>query len=152
MPLDVPFTVSPAAEAHLREVLRLVVEIVPEAADLVPALCLGRSSTTWAWRGASALPEYTDEAYCIRCYRAEQVADWPRVRVAGADLAAEPETLARMSGLHLGLTTVIEGELLSGQVVARRHYLSIDQIPTGGWYHAEQRVAPGSSRIRDLSR
>src|SRR5688572_23971239 len=101
MSLEVPFTVSPTAEAHLREVLRYVAETVPEMADLVPALCRGRSRTTWTWRGASAVPEYSDEEYSVRFYRSELVADWPRVRVAGADLAAEPETLTRMRGLHL---------------------------------------------------
>lgn len=118
---DAPFTVSPAAEDHLREVLRYVAETVPEAADLVPTLCRGNSRTTWAWRGASATPEYSDEDYSVRCYRPEQVADWPRVRVAGADLAADPATLERMRGLHLLLTGATEGEPLSGQVVARRH-------------------------------
>ena len=122
MLLDMPFTVSPVAEAHLRQVLRYVAETVPdEVAGLVPALCLSRSWTTWAWRGTAAMPEYSEEEYCIRYYRPEQVADWPRVRVAGADLAADTETLTKMSGLHLGMTGVTEGEPLSGHVVARRH-------------------------------
>ena len=102
MPLDVSFTVSPAAETHLREVLSYVAETVPETADLVPTLYRGRSGTTWAWRGASAIPEYSDEEYSVRYFRPEQVADWPRVRVAGVDLAIDPETLERMWGLHLG--------------------------------------------------
>lgn len=120
MPLDAPFTVSPAAEAHLREVLRYVVETVPETASMVPALCPGKSSTTWAWRGASAVPEYSDEEYAIRFYSPEQVADWPRLRMAGLELAAEPKMLENMRGLHLELTGATEGELLSGQVIARR--------------------------------
>jgi hypothetical protein len=115
------FTVSPAAESHLREVLSYIAETVPETAELLPALYRGRSGTTWAWRGASAIPEYSDEEYSIRYFRPEQVADWPRVRVAGMDPAIEPETLERMWGLHLGLTGAEVGEPLSGQVVARRH-------------------------------
>lgn len=118
---NVPFTVTPAAEAHLRELLRYVAETVPETADLVPALCRGRSRTTWAWRGGSAMPEYTDEDYAVRYYRPEQVADWPRLRVAGADLAADPETLTGLRGLELVLTEASDGEPLSGQVVARRY-------------------------------
>ena len=124
MTLAMSFTVSPEAEAHFREVLRFIAECVPETADLVPALCRGRSWTTWAWRGASAIPEYSDEEYSVRYYHPRQVADWPRVRVAGTDLAADPEALAKMLGLHLVLTGATEGEPLSGQVVARR--LSID--------------------------
>jgi len=120
MPLDVPFTLSPAAEVHLRDVLRYVVETVPETTSMVPALCRGKSSTTWAWRGASAIPEYSDEEYSIRFYTPEQVADWPRVRVAGLELAAETQTLANMLGLHLEMSGASEGEPLSGQVIARR--------------------------------
>jgi hypothetical protein len=101
--------------------LHHVAETVPEAAGLVPALCRERSRTTWAWRGASAMPEYSDEDYTVRYYRPEQVADWPLVRVAGADLAVDPGTLDRMRGLHLVLTGGTEGEPLSGQVVARRY-------------------------------
>ena len=93
---------------------------MPETADLVPALCRGRSRTTWDWRGASAMPEYSDEDYSVHYYRPEQVADWPRVRVAGADLACDPETLERMRGLHVMLTEATEDEPLSGQLVARR--------------------------------
>src|SRR5262249_8549130 len=104
MTQDAPFTVSPAADAHLREVLRYVAETVPETAGLVPVLCRGRSMTTWTWRGGSALPEYSDEEYFIRHYHPEQVAGWPRVRVALTDLAASPEILEQMQGLHLLLT------------------------------------------------
>jgi hypothetical protein len=118
---DLLFTVSPAAEAHLREVLRYVAETVPETADLVPALCRGRSTTTWAWRGASAMPEYSDEDYSVRHYRPEQVADWPRVRVAGADLAIHPDTLEKVRGLHLVLTEETGDDPLSGRIVGRRY-------------------------------
>ena len=118
---DVPFTISPAAAAHLRELLHYVAETVPEATGQIPVLYRGRSRTTWAWRGASAMPEYSDEEYSVRYYRPEQVAGWPRVRVAEVDLAVDPETLDRMRGLHLVLTGGTEGEPLSGQVVARRH-------------------------------
>jgi hypothetical protein len=120
MTQDVPFTVSPAADAHLRVVLRYVAETVPETADLVPVLCRGRSMTTWTWRGGSALPEYLDEEYFIGYYCPEQVAGWPRVRVALADLAASPETLEQMRGLHLIMTGATEGEPLSGRVTGRR--------------------------------
>ena len=122
MTQDVPFTVSPAAEAHLREWLRYVAETVPETAALVPVLCpRGSATTTWAWQGAFARPEYTDEEYSVIHYRPEQVAGWPRVRVAGADLAADPETLEKLRGLHLVLTGATEGEPLSGRVVGRRY-------------------------------
>jgi hypothetical protein len=122
MTRDVPFTVSPAAAAHLRETLRYVAETVPDTALLVPALCRrGRSVTTWAWRGASAMPEYSDEEYSVVYYRPEQVAEWPRVRVAGTDLAADPDTLAKMRGLHLVLTEAAEGEPLSGRIMGRRY-------------------------------
>jgi len=120
MTQDVPFTVSPAADAHLREVLRFVAENVPESADLVPVLCRGKSMTTLTWRGASALPEYTVEEYSISYYRPEEVSNWPRVRVALAEVAARPEILEQMRGLHLTLTGAIEGEPLSGRVVGRR--------------------------------
>jgi len=67
------------------------------------------------------MPEYSDEDYSVRHYRPEQVADWPRVRVAGADLAAHPETLERLRGLNLELNGAQTGEPLSGQVVGRRY-------------------------------
>ena len=121
MTRDVPFTVSVAAEAHLREVLRFVAETVPETAELVPVLCRGRSTTTWTWQGASARPEYSDEDYSIGHYRPEQVAGWPRVRVAGTDLAVHPETLDRMRGLDLELKGARDGEPLAGQVFGRRY-------------------------------
>src|SRR5262245_7716362 len=104
MTQDAPFTVSPAADAHLRELLRFVAETVPESADMVPVLCRGKSMTTWTWRGASALPEYSVEEYFISYYRPEEVAGWPRVRVGLAELAARPEILEQMRGLHLLLT------------------------------------------------
>ena len=121
-----PFTVSPTAEAHLCEVLRDVAETVPEMPDLVPALCRGRSRTTWTWRGASAMPEYSDEEYSVRFYRPELVADWPRVQVPspGRNWPPNPRRLPGCGGLHLGLTGAIEGEPLSGQVVARRQTLA----------------------------
>src|SRR5262245_37683686 len=116
MTQDAPFTVSPAADAHLREVLRYGAEHVPEAGALVHVLCRGKSMTTWTWRGATALPEFTDEEYSIGYYRPEQVAGWPRVRVALAEVAAGPEVLEQMRGLHLMLTGAIDGEPLSGRV------------------------------------
>jgi hypothetical protein len=115
------FTVSPAAEAHLRELLRYVAETVPETVNQVPTLCRGKSITTWSWRGASALPEYSDEDYSIIYYRPEQVADWPRVRVAEADLAISSDTLEKMRGLHLALEETTGGDLMSGRVVGRRY-------------------------------
>jgi hypothetical protein len=118
---DVPFTVSPSAEAHLQEMLRYVAETVPETADLIPVLCRGMSRTTWAWRGASPMPEYSDEEYSIVYHRPDQVAEWPRVRLAGADLATAPETLEKMRGLHLLLTGATEGEPLSGRIMSRRY-------------------------------
>ena len=121
MTQDVPFTVSPAAEVHLREWLRYIVEAVPEAAELVPVLCRGRSRTTWTWEGASARPDYSDEDYSIGLHRPEEATDWPRARVADADLAVGPETFARMRGLHLVLPDATDGEPLSGQVVGRRY-------------------------------
>lgn len=121
MTQTIPFTVSPAAEAHLRELLRYVAETVPETSDLVPTLCRGKSITTWSWQGASALPEYSDEDYCIIYYRPEQVAGWPQVRVAGAELAASGETLEKMRGLHLELAGTTEGDPMSGRIVGRRY-------------------------------
>jgi len=121
MTRDVPFTVSPAAEAHLGEVLRYIAESVPETADLVPVLSRGRSTTTWTWQGASARPEYSDEDYSVGYYRPEQVADWPRVWVAGRDLAVCPETLDRLRGLNLEPKGARDGEPLSGQVFGRRY-------------------------------
>jgi hypothetical protein len=121
MTLNAPFTVSPAAEAHIREVLRYIAETVPETVDLIPTLCRGKSITTWSWHGASALPEYSDEDYSIVYYRPEQVADWPRVHVAGADLAVSVEMFERMRGLHLVLTGTTEGDPLSGRIVGRRY-------------------------------
>lgn len=117
---DVPFTVSPAAEAHLRELIRYVAEAVPETAGLIPILCRGRCVTTWTWEGASARPDYSDEDYYIGYYRPEQAADWPRMRVAGTDLAASRDTLERLRGLHLDLAEKVEGDPLSGRVVGRR--------------------------------
>jgi hypothetical protein len=122
MPSEALFTVAPAVGAYLRELLRYVAETVPETAELVPVLCpRGSATTTWAWHGAFARPEYTDEVYSVVHHRAEQVADWPRVQVAGVDLAANPETLLRMRGVQLLLTGVTGGEALSGQLVARRY-------------------------------
>jgi hypothetical protein len=115
------FTLSPEAEAHFREVLSYVVGLVPETADLVPVLCRGRSMTTWTWFGASALPAYSDEEYSVGFYRPEQVADWPLVRVSGAQLVVNPETLEKLRGVHLVLTDATEGESLSGRVVGRRY-------------------------------
>jgi hypothetical protein len=121
MPPDAPFTVSSAAAAHVRAVLRYVADAVPETADLVPALRRGGSRTTWVWEGGSARPEFSDEDYSVGYYRPEQVADWPRVRVAGTELAADRETLDRLRGLHLMLTAAIDGDPLSGQLVVRRY-------------------------------
>jgi hypothetical protein len=120
MTQDMPFTVSAAAEAHLREVLRYVAETVPET-KLVPVLRREKSKMIWALGGAFARPEYSDEDYSVGYYRPGQVADWPRVRVAGADLAASPETLEKLRGLHLVLQQATEGEPLSGRVVGRRY-------------------------------
>ena len=118
---DGPFTVSPAAEAHLRELIRYVAEAVPETAGLTPALCRGKCVTTWTWEGASARPDYSDEDYYIGFYRPEQVAGWPRVRLAGVDVAADRDVLERMRGLHLELTEKTAGDPLTGRVVGRRY-------------------------------
>ena|SRR5438105_3640019 len=121
MTQNAPFTVSAAAEAHLREWLRYVAETVPETADLVPALWRGKSITTWSWRGTSASPEYSDEIYSIIYYHPEHVVEWPRVRVAGVELAAHSETLEKMRGLHLVLTETTESDVLAGEIVGRRY-------------------------------
>jgi hypothetical protein len=67
------------------------------------------------------MPEYSDEEYSIVYHRPDQVAEWPRVRVAGVDLATDPETLEKMRGLHLVLTGATDGEPLAGQVMGRRY-------------------------------
>ena len=116
---DVPFTVSASAEAYFREALGDGASI-PETVGLVPALCYGRYMTTWALRGR-AIPEYTAQVYSVGYYRPDQVAGWPRVRVAGADLAVHPETLAGLRGLHLELEPGTAGQPFSGGVVGRRY-------------------------------
>ena len=76
-----PFTVSPAAEAHLREVLRyVVVKTVPETASSGPGLCPGKvlDDLLGLARAPSAVPEDTRmKEYAIRFYSPEPVADSP---------------------------------------------------------------------------
>jgi hypothetical protein len=119
--LDAPFTLSPEAEIHFRYLLRYIAENVPETSDLIPVLCRGKIITTWTWRGASPLKEFSDEEFSIGYYRPDQVANWPRVRVAGAELAANNDTLEKASGLHLALTEATAGEPMSGRVIGRRY-------------------------------
>lgn len=119
--LDAPFTVSQEADTHFRNLLRYVADTVPETADLVPVLSRGATVTTWTWRGASALKEYSDEEYCISYHQPHQVANWPRVRMVGTILATHPDTLEKAHGLDLVLTEVTDGEPLSGRVIGRRY-------------------------------
>jgi len=95
-------------------------ETVSGTAGLVPAVCWRRTLVDWSFQEWFA-PDYSEGEYSIGYYRPDHVAGWPRVRVAGTEMAVYPEMFEMMRGLHLVLKGATEGEPLSGRVVGRRY-------------------------------